>query len=80
MASSTQGSPTPLTEEAIADLAARMGAYYKAGPHFVEITSDDVHRYASSNGDRNPLYYDEEYARSTRYGGNIRPQNFLSFV
>ena len=35
------------------------------------ITSDDVQAFARISGDRNPLHFDEAFARSTRAGGLI---------
>ncbi len=32
------------------------------------VTAADVHAYAELTGDHNPLHFDEEFARSTRYG------------
>lgn len=69
--------PSPLTEEGIASLRARLGAYYGSGPHFIDITADDIRRYADSNGDKNPLYRDAEYAVKSRFGGIIAPNTFL---
>ena len=39
----------------------------------VTITADIIQRYARSIGDMNPLYFDEEYAKTTRFGGLISP-------
>jgi acyl dehydratase len=43
-----------------------------------EITLRDIQRYAIAVGDLNPLYFDEEYARRSAYGGIIAPPNFLT--
>ncbi len=45
-----------------------------------EITLLDIQRYALTVGDLNPLYFDEEYARQTPYGGIIAPPNYLTAV
>jgi acyl dehydratase len=45
-----------------------------------EITLRDCQRYAIAVGDLNPLYFDEQYARSTAYGGLIAPPNMLTAV
>ena len=42
----------------------------------VEVTKRDIRRFALSIGDANPLYYDEEYAKGTRYGGIVAPPSF----
>jgi len=45
-----------------------------------EVTLQDIQRYALTIGDDNPLYFDEEYAKSTPYGGIIAPPNYLTAV
>src|SRR5437868_6949177 len=45
-----------------------------------EVTLLDIQRYALTIGDDNPLYFDEEYARTTPYGGIIAPPNYLTAV
>jgi acyl dehydratase len=74
------GTSSPITEEGIARLRDRLGAYYGAGPHFIDVTADDIRRYAQSNGDRNPLYLDRGYAEGSRYGGLIAPNTFLDLA
>ena len=43
--------------------------------HTVELGA--VRKFAQAIGDPNPLYYDEERSRRTRYGGIIAPPTFL---
>ena len=38
-----------------------------------ELTLGAIQRYCRSVGDNNPLYFDEEYARKSRWGGLIAP-------
>ncbi|MEW6297158.1 MAG: MaoC family dehydratase N-terminal domain-containing protein [Thermodesulfobacteriota bacterium] len=45
-------------------------------PWTVEVTQRDVKRFAVATDDLNPLYFDEEYARKSRYGGLIAPPLF----
>ena len=45
-----------------------------------EITLRDCQRYAIAVGDLNPLYFDEEYARQSAYGGLIAPPNMLTAI
>ena len=40
-------------------------------PHL--LTLEEIQRYCRSVGDLNPLYFDEAYARQSRYGGLIAP-------
>ena len=37
------------------------------------LTLDAIHRYCRAVGETNPLYFDEAYARKTRWGGLIAP-------
>ena len=39
----------------------------------VTMTKEIIQRFAKAIGDENPLYFDEEYARKTRFGGLISP-------
>jgi len=49
----------------------------RTGPtRSVEVTKRDIRRFALAIGDDNPLYYDEEYARTTPYGGIVAPPSF----
>ena len=36
-----------------------------------EVTSRDIELFTEMSGDRNPLHYDEEAARATRFGGIV---------
>jgi 3-hydroxybutyryl-CoA dehydratase len=35
------------------------------------VTQEGIRRYAAASGDHNPLHVDEEYARTTPFGGTI---------
>lgn len=37
----------------------------------VQLTPEDIARFASASGDENPLHHDEAHARATRFGGVI---------
>jgi acyl dehydratase len=41
-----------------------------------EVTREEIVEFARSIGETNPLYTDEEYARTTPYGGLIAPPTF----
>ena len=43
-----------------------------------EIEKEPIRRFADAVGDANPLYWDEAYAKNTRYGAIIAPPGFLS--
>ena len=44
--------------------------------HVYDVTAKDIRRYAQAIGDPNPLYWDQDYASKTRYGGIIAPPLF----
>lgn len=47
------------------------------GPQYVfEVEKRHIRQFAEAIGDSNPLYVDEEYAKSTIYGGIIAPPSF----
>ena len=43
----------------------------------VEITRNDIRRFAAAIGDRNPLYHDREAARAAGYPDVVAPPTFL---
>ncbi|MCS7003588.1 MAG: MaoC family dehydratase N-terminal domain-containing protein [Dehalococcoidia bacterium] len=63
--------PSLLTDEA----RALVGRTSPPGITVVEKTA--IVRFAEAIGDPNPLYYDEEYARRTPFGGIIAPPTFV---
>ena len=60
-----------LTDEA----RAMIGVTSEPGVHIVD--RSQIRLFAESIGDSNPLYYDEEYARSTHWGGIVGPPTFV---
>ena len=46
---------------------------------FYEIEKGAIRRFADAVGDVNPLYYDEDYARNSRYGSIIAPPGFFGW-
>ena len=44
--------------------------------HTMQVEKGHIRRFAQAIGDDNPLYYDEEYAKRSRYGGIIAPPTF----
>jgi len=42
-----------------------------------EIGADTIKKFAMAIGDRNPLYWDEDFAKKTRYGGIVAPPTML---
>lgn len=49
-------------------------------PTIKEVEKGSIRRYAEAVGDDNPLYYDEEYAKKTKYGGIIAPPGFFGWA
>lgn len=42
----------------------------------MEVEKGHIRRFAQAVGDDNPLYYDEEYAKKSRFGGIAAPPSF----
>jgi acyl dehydratase len=49
-------------------------------PHVREVERGSIKRYAEAVGNDNPLYFDEEYAKESRYGGIIAPPGFFGWA
>jgi len=59
------------------DMRALVGTWQGA-PHVGgEVHVEDIRKFATSVGDYNPLWLDEDYARGTRWGGVIAPPTFV---
>ena len=43
-----------------------------------DVEKEVIRRFADAMGDTNPLYWDEEYAKKSRYGSIIAPPGFIS--
>ena len=50
----------------------------KGIPSIFEVEKEAIRRFADSMGDTNPLYWDEEYAKKSKYGSIIAPPGFIS--
>lgn len=44
-----------------------------------EVEKGAIRKFADAADDRNPLYWDEEYARNSRYGSMIAPPGFFGW-
>jgi acyl dehydratase len=52
----------------------------KAGdPMILEVERGAIKKFADAVGDNNPLYWDNEYARNSRYGSIIAPPGFFGW-
>ena len=71
-----------ITDEMIEELKKRLHVVWKPRrPYFnTESTRDTIRHFCDGIGDTNPLYTNEEYARSTQYGRLIAPPCFLYSV
>lgn len=74
------GTERAITEEGIANLRARLGAYYRSGPYRLDVSADDLRNHAISNGDWNPLYVDPDYGKGTRYGSQIGAPTYVDLI
>ena len=45
----------------------------------MDVEKGAIKRYADAVGDYNPLYWDEEYAKNSRYGSIIAPPGFFGW-
>jgi acyl dehydratase len=66
-----------ITEEALAQLRARIGVEWPLHAWNTTATKDAIWHFADGVGDDNPLWRDEEYAARTRYQSIIAPPTFL---
>ena len=67
-----------ITEEALAKFRERIGMKLRIGNIYNQyVTPDSIRHYVDGIGDPNPLFRDEEYARSTRYKSLIAPPSWL---
>ena len=51
---------------------------HQSGPVVRKVEAGAIAKFASAIGDPNPLYFDEAYAKTTRFGGIIAPPTFAS--
>ena len=47
-------------------------------PHMAEVEKATVRKFARAIGEQSPLYFDEAYARTTRFGSIIAPLTFVA--
>ena len=67
-----------ITEDDIERIKARIGVEVPhLRPFWRVCNADALYHYCQGVGDDNPLFWDEEYARQTRWGGLIAPPMFL---
>lgn len=69
-----------ITDEMISQAQDLVGTPLRVEPWHHEATLDTIRHYAWGIGDRNPLWFDEEYARSSVHGSVMAPPTFLYSV
>lgn len=67
-----------MTNSIITDEMRALVGKWHGEPHVGgEVHKEDIRKFATAVGDNNPLWLDEDYARSTRWGGIIAPPTFV---
>ena len=67
-----------LTDESIAKHRDRIGkTFYNLRPQYTEVTKDNIRHFANAVGDPNPLWWEEQYAKKTRFRGMVAPPSFV---
>ncbi len=51
----------------------------ESAPTVTEVEKGAIRKFALAIGDPNPLYSDEAYAKTTRFGGIIAPPTFVAY-
>jgi hypothetical protein len=51
---------------------------HQSGPHVQVVEAGAIAKYARAIGATNPLFFDDAYARTTRFGGIIAPPTYAS--
>jgi len=69
-----------LTDESIIEAKRLAGVDLRIGRSTVEITKEAIQGFCNKFDCFNPLYFDEEYARKTRWGGTIAPPPLVGQV
>ena len=69
-----------ISDADVAQFRSRLGAFYKAGPYRLEVTSEDIRNNAIANGDRNPLFTDPDYGPTTRHGSQIAAPTYVDII
>jgi acyl dehydratase len=68
-------SASPINEEELARLRSRIGEVVEIEeyPYLTEVTRDAVRHWALATGDRNQLYFDDEFASRSSFGRIVAP-------
>jgi len=66
-----------ISEEGLDELRSRVGKKLRVNPFNTLASRDAIRHFVDGVGDVNPLFRDEEYAETTRYGKLIAPPSWL---
>ena len=66
-----------IADDALAQARALIGMPIRVEQYNYEATRDTIRHYAWGIGDDNPLYYDADYARKSKWGTIIAPPTFF---
>ena len=66
-----------ITDAALETLRSRIGVLGPMSPETDPYSRTQIIRYMASIGDENPLYWNEDYAAGTRWGGLTAPPRML---
>ena len=67
-----------MAEESVITDEMRAAVGVESEPSVYEIEREPIRRWADAIGDSNPLYHDEEYARSRGYRSIVAPPGFIA--
>lgn len=67
-----------MSEKTITDEMKAMVGTWQSEPYAAgEVHAEDIRKFATAVGDHNPLWLDQEYTKTTRWGGIIAPPTFV---
>lgn len=69
----TPASPLPAVSAITDEMRAAIGRQGSPRTAWDEVSRTEIRRYAQAVMDPNPIYWDEEFARGTKYGGVVAP-------
>jgi len=69
-----------ITKRALEEWEKRIGIKLRVDPFNENVTEESLRNFANGIGDPNPLWFDKEYARKTRFGTLVAQLNWLYSV
>ncbi len=77
---STGSAIAKFDDETLAEARQLIGVELRSASGSIEITREAIERAATMTGSRNPIYFDREYAKRTRWGALLYPPAKLPYV